>query len=229
MNRDMDVLVVIQCAADKDENAGHFMSDDGRKILFVAHPCRAPASASIVCRRPDDLEPSGRSYRDALIAYNREHRKENPFGLLPALDLYQDKEKAYGGLADKFGRERVFILSAGWGLIDADFLTPKYDITFSKRARRKDAYKRRLQRDLGYRDCRMIPEETSSHVVFLGSKDYIPLFCETTVGIARRTVFYKADTSPDAPGCTLRHYQTSRRTNWHYECAKKLISGALCL
>ena len=55
MNRDMDVLVVIQCAAGKNENAGYFRSDDGRKILFVADPRRAPASASIVYRRPDDF------------------------------------------------------------------------------------------------------------------------------------------------------------------------------
>ena len=228
MNRDMDVLVVIQCAAGKDENAGHFMSDDGQKILFVADPCRAPASASIVYRRPDDLESPGRSYRDALIAYNRKwkRREENPFGLLPALDLYRNE--VYGGLAEKFGRERVFILSAGWGLIAADFLTPKYDITFSK-ARGVDAYKRRSRCDPGYRDCRMIPEETSSHVVFLGSKDYIPLFRRTTEGVARRTVFYNAHTPPNAPGCTRRRYKTSRRMNWHYECAKKLISGDLCL
>jgi hypothetical protein len=34
-------------------------------------------------------------------------------------------------LVEKFGIEKVFILSAGWGLIRADFLTPNYDITFS--------------------------------------------------------------------------------------------------
>jgi hypothetical protein len=39
---------------------------------------------------------------------------------------------------DRFGLENVYVLSASWGLIRADFLTPYYDITFSSSA---DAYK----------------------------------------------------------------------------------------
>lgn len=34
----------------------------------------------------------------------------------------------------KFGLDNVMILSAGWGLIPAQFLTPRYDITFSASA-----------------------------------------------------------------------------------------------
>ena len=227
MNRDADILVVIQCAAGKNYNAGHFMSDDGRKILFVADPDRAPASASTVYRRPDDFASPGRSYRDELISYNQDHRTDNPFGLLPAWKLYRND--AYRRLVETFGTAKVFILSAGWGLIAADFLTPNYDVTFSNNARGADAYKRRSRRDPRYRDLRMIPEETSSHVVFLGGKDYIPLFCQTTMRIARRTVLYNAAVPPDAPGCTLQRYETGTRTNWHYECAQALISGTLAL
>lgn len=222
-----NVSVVIQCAAGKRADAGHFMSDDGRKIVFVADPCRAPASSSVTHQRPDDIAPSGCSYRDMLIAYNRDQRAENPFGLLPALDLYQNG--VYGRLAGKFGRERVFILSAGWGLISADFLTPYYDITFSSSARGEDAYKNRSRCDSGYRDFCTIPKDTSDHVVFLGGKGYVPLFCSATAGIARRTVFYNADTPPNAPGCALRRYETTTRTNWHYECAKALIDCTIVI
>ena len=227
-----NVSVVIQCAASKRADAGHFMSDDGRKIVFVADPCRAPANSSVTYQRPDDIAPSGRSYRDMLIAYNRNQRAENPFGLLPALDLYQNK--VYGGLAGKFGRERVFVLSAGWGLISADFLTPYYDITFSSSARGENIYKRRLRRDSNYRDfCKIpkdkIPKSTSDHVIFLGGKNYVPLFCSTTAGIARRTVFYNADKPPDAPGCTLRRYKMKRKTTWYYGCAKALIDCAIVI
>ena len=222
-----NVSVVISCAASKRADAGHFMSDDGRKIVFVADPCRAPASSSVTYQRPDDIAPSGCSYRDMLIAYNCDQRAENPFGLLPALDLYRNE--VYGGLAGKFGRERVFVLSAGWGLISADFLTPYYDITFSNSARGEDAYKRRLRRASDYQDFCTIPKDTSDHVVFLGGKDYVPLFCSTTAGIARRTVFYNADTPPNAPGCALRRYETTTRMNWHYECAKALIDCAIVI
>jgi hypothetical protein len=71
-------------------------------------------------------------------------------GLLPAWQLYD--RPVYRELVHALGAENVFILSAGWGLLSADFLTPNYDITFSKTAKR---YKRRRVRDR-YRDfCRV--------------------------------------------------------------------------
>lgn len=227
MNRDADILVVIQCAASMNDNAGHFMSDDGRKILFVADPDHAPASDSTVYRRPDDFTSPGRTYRDELVAYNRNHRTDNPLGLLPAWKLYRNE--AYRRLVETFGIDKVFILSAGWGLIAADFLTPNYGITFSNSARKENAYERRSKHDPRYHNFCMIPEKTSSHVVFLGGKDYVSLFCEMTAKITRRTVFHNADTPPNAPGCTLRRYEIRKRTNWHYECAQALISGTLAL
>jgi hypothetical protein len=50
----------------------------------------------------------------------------------------------------QFGIENTFILSAGWGLIDATFLTPAYDITFSAKA---DNFVRRRKRDAFYDLC----------------------------------------------------------------------------
>lgn len=75
----------------------------------------------------------------------------------------------------------------------------------------------------------MIAKDTSDHVVFLGGKDYVSLFCSTTAGIARRTVFYNSHTLPDSPGCVLRPYETTTRTNWHYECARALIDDAIAI
>ena len=83
MNRDADILVVIQCAARKNDNAGHFMSDDGRKILFVADPDHAPASDSTVYRRPDDFTSPGRTYRDELVAYNQTIERTIPSVFFP--------------------------------------------------------------------------------------------------------------------------------------------------
>jgi hypothetical protein len=56
----------------------------------------------------------------------------NPLGLYPAYRLYENR--VYGRLVEAFGVENIYILSAGWGLIRADFLTPYYDITFSHSA-----------------------------------------------------------------------------------------------
>ena len=142
MTRNTDMIVVIQCAAGKQANAGHLVSREGRKIMFVADPARAPESESIVYRRPDDIESPGRSYRDVLTEYNRREWEKNPFGLLPAWKLYENK--IYASLAETFGTDKLYILSAGWGLIEAEFLTPNYDITFSGSAKGKDVYKRRF-------------------------------------------------------------------------------------
>jgi hypothetical protein len=93
-----------------------------------------------------------------LLRYNRKPAG-NPLGLYSAWQLYENK--AYARLVDQLGIDRVYILSAGWGLIRADFLTPCYDITFSQSA---DSYKRRRKADR-YQDfgcCRIAQMKRSS-------------------------------------------------------------------
>lgn len=72
------------------------------------------------------MSDTGMSWRQVLLKYNA-HPENNPWGLYPACQLY--KKPAFERLAKKFGMQNVFILSAGWGLISADFLTAMYDIT----------------------------------------------------------------------------------------------------
>lgn len=168
-------------------------------------------------KRPDDAASSGRSYRDVLEDYNRNQREDNPPGLFPAWKLY--KKPIYQELAKHFG-DNLYILSAGWGLVAAYYFLPCYNITFSASV---EGYQRRRKRDRGYRDFAMLPTTISKHVVFLGEEDYVPHFCRLTDGVARRTVVFNAHTPPPpAPGCELRPYPPLR---WHYECAKKLVSG----
>lgn len=158
--------------------------------------------------------------RDVLVDYNK-----NPGGnrlwLLPAYRLYTNP--VYQCLVDKLGIASVYILPAGWGLIRGDFLTPYYDITFSASARGDDAYKRRREADR-YEDFRMLPDETADEVRFFGGNDYIPLFCKLSAGVkSKRTVFYSSGVPPDAPGCVLAKFETTTRTNWHYECANRAV------
>ena len=220
MNRRVNAIAVIQCAAAKSPSAGHFVSPDEGRILFVAAPELAPRDSAIAYRRPDDLAPSGITYRQMLVEYNRHQRKDNPLGLLRAWRLY--KNPMYGRLVECLGCSNVFILSAGWGLVAADYLLPNYDITFSNSAKGESAYKRRRQRD-EYKDFAMLPRTVAQRVVFFGGKDYVPLFCRLTEGIERRTVFYNSENPPAAPGCTLERHHTATRTNWHYECAGRFV------
>ena len=212
------MIVVIQCAAKKRDYAGSMTHADGRKVLFVADPSKAPDAPSVHWARPDDTTANGRTWRQELLACQT---GANDLGLLPAWELYANP--AYELLHEAFGPERLYILSAGWGLIAAEFKTPNYDITFSPSA---DPYKRRRKKHR-YADFRMLGATESEPVAFLGGKDYIDLFCDLTSGLPDRTIYYNSATPPSAPGCVARRYETSTRTNWHYECARAMIDGSL--
>lgn len=215
------MIVVIQCAAKKKPNAGHLHWRDGRNVLFVADPDSAPDNAARAYARPDDIADTGESWRTELLKYN-EAPGNNPLGLIPAWQLYENS--TYKRLADKYSLKYLYILSAGWGLIAADFLTPAYDITFTPSA---DKYKRRRKMDR-YDDLCMMPADNGQPVVFFGGKDYVSLFCSLTERInGQRHVYYNSANAPDAPGCLLTRFNTTTRTNWHYECAKAFIEGEI--
>lgn len=214
------MILVIQCASRKRPAAGRLETLDGRKVLFVADPYSAPPDDAIVYARPDDASDKGAPWRDVLLNYNR--NAENPLGLLPAWKLYDNP--VYDRLVASVGTESVYILSAGWGLIAARFLTPDYDITFSQSA---DGYKRRRKADR-YRDFRQIADDVRGPIVFFGGKDYLPLFDNLTSSIGvRKVVFYNSAQVPPMPGCVLKRFETRTRTNWHYECANAFLDGRI--
>ena len=221
-----DDIVIIACAgsknrpASKDPNAGYLEMANGKPVLFVAYPEIAPQQSEVEYQRPDDIAPSGLSWREVLDKYNKTYRDTgaNPLALLPAWRLY--KNSAYGHLVNQLGEDKVFILSAGWGLIPAPFLTPDYDITFTVSA---EAYKRRRQKDDWYDDFSILPKDTSHPIHFVGGKDYVPLFLRLTAETDAERVIHHVGYRPSpAPNCRFRRFETNRRTNWHYECAMTL-------
>jgi hypothetical protein len=215
------VIVVIQCAGKKRKNAGCLKTKGGRPVSFVAHPELAPPAASCVYARPDDASDAGGTWRDQLLAYNASPGN-NPLGLLPAFELYENE--IYRALVKQFGIGNTYILSAGWGLIEAAFLTPTYNITFSSQA---DRAVRRRKRDV-FCDFSRLPAETTEQVVCCASKEYVPLFADLTGNVrGERIVFYNSATPPSAPGCKLERFKTRARTNWQYQCAAALIRGTL--
>ena len=138
--------------------------------------------------------------------------------------LYENR--TYGRLVDRYGLENTYILSAGWGLIAAGFLTPAFDITFGGQA---DKYKRRRKTDR-YDDLCMLPGDTLGPIVFFGGKDYVPLFCSLTESAkVQRFLFYNSAHAPVAPDCTLMRFNATTRTNWHYECANAVIDGKITI
>ena len=217
------MIIVIQCAATKQDHAGHLRTRDGRSVMFVAKPDAAPTGTSQLYARPDDVSDTGESWRTVLQEYNAAPG-DNPLGLLPAWQLYRNP--AYKILADYCGTDSLYILSAGWGLIRADFLTPNYDITFSS-DRKVELFKRRgCREDL---EDFSLPAGIEDTIVFFGGRNYIQLFCRLTAHAkVHRTVFYAGNTLSEdlTPGCTLRRYER-RFTNWHYQCARHYVEGRL--
>jgi hypothetical protein len=203
------MIAIVQCAASKDPDAGHLLAPDGRPVWFVGRPDIAPPDHGVIYARPDDPAESGKSWRDVLLEYIKT-KPDNPQRLLPAWQLYDDA--VYARLVEKLGPKNVFILSAGWGLIAAEFLTPCYDITFSN-VKRKDRHKRRSKKDR-YEDFCMLPD-TTQEVFFFGGKEYLPLVARlTSKAKATKTVFYNSKYVPRLPGYELRHFDTRTKTNW---------------
>ena len=213
-------IAIILCAARKHNDAGYFRNRDGQPVRFVAQPDLAQPSKIYTYARPDDVADVGGTWRELLADYNKRNRDANPFSLLKAWQLY--RHKTYGQLVRQLGEDNVYILSAGWGLLPANYLTPLYDITFSPLA---EDYQRRNKEDL-YKDMPSITNHGNEPMVYFGSKFYIPLFCKLTARHrGRRIVFYNSAYEPNAPGCELVRFNTKTRTVWYYECAQAFIDG----
>ena len=216
------MIVVIQCASRKDTNAGYLSTLDGQPVKFVAKPKLAPKDRFLY-QHPDDVSDRGIPWKEVLENYNKDPHG-NPNGLLPAWRLYTPTRppSIYQRLVDRFGVDNIFILSAGWGLINADFLTPYYDITFST-AKNVDSYKRRNITE-SYDDFCLLPKGIDDQMVFCGGKSYIPLFCTLTRDYkGRRVIFYNSPEPPSNACGDLMRFPTTRRTNWHYSCAELLL------
>ena len=212
------MVLVIQCAGRKRDCAGTLRHRNGSPVMFVANPKRLPHDARYVYAHPDDLSDSGITWRERLLRYNREPGT-NPLGLLQAWELYQNS--VYSRLVKAYGTGRVYILSAGWGLITADFLTPDYNITFSQAPKGNKRIK-----STRFNDLCLLPQDSKDPIVFFGGKSYVPLFCELTRSFnCRKVVFYNSAAPPRASGCELKRFVTNRRTNWQYECADRFMNG----
>ena len=215
------MIIVMQCARSKTATAGHLNDTEGRAVKFVSRPDLAPPSSKHVYAHPDETTTSGTSWRTRLEQYNAAP-SGNPLGLLSAWQLYSPA--IYQRLAHHFSPQRFYILSAGWGLIRSDFLTPLYDITFSNAA---GAYKKRTART-PFRDVNHLPPSLDEPLIFLGGKSYQPLFLNLTSRYSgQRVLLFNSQESPTFRGCMTVRFPTTRRTNWHYSGAEALLDGSL--
>lgn len=223
--------VIIQCAATKDPEAGKLRARDGRDVHFVAAPQLCMTGTKKLYARPDDgSDIPGQTWRDRLVSYV-DQEKDNPLGLRHAYMLY--KHPAYARLVQTFGASHVFILSAGWGLVRADYLLPAYDVTFNQRAKKKNPAAFCATTD-GYRFFQHVSKCGKGPITFLGGRDYLPLFDMLTSSLSRERIAFVRATEPgflrkNHPryGFEERDFHVAARTNWHYQCALALAAGTL--
>ncbi len=226
--------VVIQCAASKNDRAGKLTTTSGEPVLFVANPGVCPSVPwGLRYARPDDsCGANGTTWRDVLTRYNEQ--PENPCDICRAADLYRPNEhefrKLYCELADTFGWDHVFILSAGWGLIRATFRTPDYNITFSTQAKKDKAWAWRNTKDSSsvWLDFNHLQEAQISQdepIHFFGGKDYCPLFYSLVASLpGKKIVHYKGNVAR-RHGFEYAEYMGSEKNRtWHYRAAKEFLA-----
>jgi hypothetical protein len=168
--------LVIQCAGRKQPHAGSLRTRTAQRVKFVARPEQAPSSTEWFYAHPDGVsDVPGQTWRQQLVSYNANLR-DNPLSLLEAYQLYRNS--IYQELVASFGLTNVFILSAAWGLVRADYLLPYYDLTFAH-TKPGDGYKRRMQWDK-YDDFSQLSNEEHGPIVYFGGNNYLPLLKKVT-------------------------------------------------
>jgi hypothetical protein len=217
--------VVIQCAGRKAPGAGALRTRTGQRVKLVAHPEQAPSSTEWLYAHPDGpSDAPGQTWRQQLVAYNKSPR-DNPLGLLEAYRLYGNS--VYKELVDAFGLTNVFILSAAWGLVRADYPLPYYDLTFAY-TKPADRYTRRMPGDK-YDDFCQLHDDEDGPVVYFGGRNYLLIFQKLTDPLRCEKVVFFASASPpnNSQWRAIRFEQNFY--NWHYACAKAFMAGRLSI
>ena len=213
--------IIISCS--KSKNGDSFLYNE-TKINFVSRVDGLDSENELYVH-PDDLIPNEENTWRDLVS-QQEIRND----LLPAYQLY--KHLIYDSLFQHYGDD-LFIYSAGWGIVRADFKLPKYNITFSNE-RNIPTYAIRNHND-DFNDFNQLEAiDENETIVFIGGKDYVLPFCQLTNHLPnQKVIIYKnmgvLNHNPYANinNFRFKHYLTNERRKWHYEYANKLINNEI--
>ena len=226
---------VIQCAGRKEKTAETFALN-GVPQTFVAKPsdknqvCPWDEIPTLTCKTWIDCAHAFRNQngRDTF-----EHAGVSISGsgrLTECGRLYLPV--AYSALISRLGKENVYILSAGWGLVRADAVIPTYNITFS------EAPKVPM-------NARVTPEGRSKspsisddmpgddEIHFFMTPNYLEYWFQSLSGVGgdhRRFVFHWKKGARNLPagiheGNAIWHELGGMKTNWHYAAVNQFLNG----
>jgi hypothetical protein len=168
---------------------------------------------------PDDFIPN--SYK-SWRKYLEEHQDD--INLLMTYKLYSRKE--YRCLYERF-KNSLYILSAGWGLVGAEFKLPYYDITFSS----KSGSSNKRDKITDFKDFNQLDISDNEDVVFIGTPNYVPLFIHLTKNLSNRKIIYwkskslkKIKVNDTFEYC---YFPNGTNRNWYYELAYAIGCGII--
>lgn len=215
--------IVIQCSGKKKGEIWTVSGLNYVRVKFVSNPSCCRQAVPYELKNPDELIGNTRlTWRSYLVEYNKDGR--NPDDLLRAGDLYD--HPIYKKLVERYGWENTFILSAGWGLVRADYFIPYYDITFSRKV---NPCQRRKTGDVFY-DFNHLNTQINENVYFFGGVDYLPLYYTLTREIpAEKVIFHVSGKIPKENGYEYINCSVGQITNWHYKCVEEFLEGRLNL
>jgi hypothetical protein len=209
--------IVISCCNRK--NGGPFIHN-GRMINFISQVNQVVPNDEMYFH-PDDLVPNEDITWRELVK-----QQDLNNNLQPAYELY--RPAIYSLLFQKFGKD-LYIFTAGWGIIRADFKLPKYNITFSNNNNIPNYARRDIKQD--FKDFNHLEGiAQNEEIILIAGRDYVLPFCKLTENFPNnKIIIYKNEELLNHNqylnnnNFQLRHYQTNRRTNWHYEYAQELL------
>lgn len=238
----MEKIVIIQCAGSKTQS---FWRYGNQRIIFVANSKhyreRFPASGPTPFEPDDQVPGSSVTWRQIFLDYHQHKKKPDILRdadeLPEAWKLYSDP--TYQILFEKF-KSNFYILSAGWGLVRADFRLPPYDITFSSAnntpAHAKISSIRLLSKlkPFGYNPLHSVVGKESMIYFFGGAKYRALLYYYTDCIPGTKVIYYRSNEKPRersmSEGYRFTNYtpqNPQKRTNWQYECARRFTNGEL--
>lgn len=203
-----DDIIVICCAGRKNPLYGK-LTENEHEIDF-----RAVSNPVNYEYMPDDIKSNNQTWRE----YIHEHQANTDLNIYNAYMLYTPKSPFQNIYSDLYARfaNRLYILSAGWGLIKSDYRIPKYDITFKSnihsinRTEPNPIFDHNDWKQLSENDLKI-----NSRIIFIGPRNYHNLFDRCTAHLTNTKIKITIDWVGDLQG--FNNY------NWHYHFISRYL------
>lgn len=210
--------IVFPCASKKNKTPFIYNS---KEICFVSQP-KANTEKKIFVTPDEAIMNENLTWRSII------NKQENRNDLTKAYELY--KHEIYKMLYEKF-KNNLYIFSAGWGIVSAEFKLPDYDITFSSGKKIQECTKRKKEQH--FDDFNHLNGvDKNEKIIFIGLEKYLNSFLSLVAKLPNEIIiFHKNKNTLSLKGTSekIKFKKFERGTNrkWHYLCAEELIKNKL--